>query len=121
MKRSATITTPAIPPVDRRMNGHGVFVVQAAADRLPDDAAELLQLAGLTEAATATTPAELAHATLTTLTGQVMVAMRALATEHQAAGLDVRQALLIATEYGGAIDEAVQVALNNVMREYPRS
>ncbi|MGW0774547.1 hypothetical protein ACWD01_13050 [Streptomyces sp. NPDC002835] len=117
--QSATIA----PEIATARTGHLPYVVAQAspADQLPVDPAALLLLSGAAQDATAVTPREHATAALDTFTGQAVIALRALALEHQAAGRDVRQELLDDAGLFGAIGEAIEDALNTVMREYPRA
>ncbi|MGW7195993.1 hypothetical protein [Streptomyces chryseus] len=98
------------------------IVAQASVDdQLPADTASLLLLSGAAQAATASSPSEHADAALETLAGHAVLALRALALKHLAAGRDVRQALLDDTSLFGPVQDAIEDALNTVMREYPRA
>lgn len=104
-----------VPAVDLTPTGRLPFVVEAA--DAPGDVAQQLVMAGLDEAATATTPKGRADGELTALVGYAMRAVRALAAEYQADGRNVAWALDDALRSDGALTEVMEDAVRNVLCE----
>lgn len=108
---------PVVPALDMAPSGRLPYTVTAQAADDPADVAQGLILAGLDEAATATTPKRRADGELTALVGHTMRAVRAMAAQYQADGRNVAWALDDALMSGGALAEVLDDAIRNVLNE----
>lgn len=108
---------PSVPALDLAPSGRLPYAVTTPAAEDPTDVAQGLILAGLDEAATATTPKGRANGELTALVGHTMRAVRAMAAQYQADGRNVAWGLDDALMPGGALAEVLDDAIRNVLNE----